>query len=410
MRNTILKLALSLSFFFGGPNLIAQDLQSFIDMAIQNSPAISKYEIQHEMALEKAEEFREIPNTEFGVGYFVSEPETRTGPQRFKVSAKQMIPWFGTNASKIDYSNALAESMLEDVAIAKRKLISSVTQAYYDLYAIKANQRILDTHFDVLKTLEKLSLKGVETGTASTVSVLKLQMRINNLDRNRQIKKEEFIAAQTRFNKLLNRDALTEVFPIENLELPESDFDVQAANLNVHPELMKFDRLYESVEQLDLLNDKQRSPMLGFGLDYVNVDERPDMDFSDNGKDIVMPMVSVSIPIFTKKYDSKSKQNKFQQEKLELEKLDRLNSLETLLQTALSKRNSARINYDTQMKNIAQAIQLKDLLLKKYEVGSAQLTDVLEVDAVELELENEQIKAVQQYYIQSSIINYLVAN
>ena len=203
---------------------------------------------------------------------------------------------------------------------------------------------------------------------------------------------------------------MTEVFPIENLELPESDFDVQAANLNVHPELMKFDRLYESVEQLDLLNDKQRSPMLGFGLDYVNVDERADMDFSDNGKDIVMPMVSVSIPIFTKKYDSKSKQNKFQQEKLELEKLDRLNSLESLLQTAVSMRNSARIDYNTQIKNIAQAIQLKDLLLKKYEVGSAQLTDVLEVDAVELELENEQIKAVQQYYIQSSIINYLVAN
>jgi len=289
-------------------------------------------------------------------------------------------------------------------------LITSVTQAYYDLYAIKENQRILDAHFELLKALESLSLKGVETGSVSAVSVLKLQMRINNLDSNRQIKKEEFLAAQTRFNKLLNRDASVGVYPIENLELPESDFDVQDTNLNVHPELVKFDKLYESVEQLELLNDKQRRPMLGFGLDYVYVDERPNMNFSDNGKDVIMPMVAVSIPIFTKKYDSKSKQHKWKQEQLKFEKQDRLNSLQILFQDAISKRNSARINYNTQVKNIEQANQLKDLLLKKYEVGTAKLTDVLEVDAVELDLEMEQIKAVQQYYIQSSIINYLVAN
>ena len=410
MRKSMKKIGILIGFLICGNTLSGQDLQSLIDIAIANSPTISKYEIQHEIALEKAEEVKDIPNTEFGVGYFASEPETRTGAQRFKVSAKQMIPWFGTNATKVDYTNALAETVLEDVSIVKRKLITSVTQTYYDLYALRANQTLIDEHYELLKALEELSLKGVETGTVSTVSILKLQMRLNNLDRNRQILKEEFLAVQTKFNKLLNRDATTEVFPIENLELPLADFDVQQENLKVHPELMKFDKLYESVDQLELLNNKQRSPMLGFGLDYVNVEERPDMDFSDNGKDIVMPMVSVSIPIFTKKYDSKSKQNKWQQEKLELEKQDRLNVLETTLQSAVSKRNSARINYNTQVKNIEQSNQLKDLLLKKYEVGTAKLTDVLEVDALELDLEKEQIKAVQQYYIQSSIISYLVAN
>ena len=41
--------------------------------------------------------------------------------------------------------------------------------------------------------------------------------------------------------------------------------------------------------------------MIGFGLDYITVSERPSMYFSENGKDIVMPMVSVSIPIFNNK-------------------------------------------------------------------------------------------------------------
>lgn len=42
--------------------------------------------------------------------------------------------------------------------------------------------------------------------------------------------------------------------------------------------------------------------MIGFGLDYINVFERFNMDFSDNGKDIVMLMVLVFILIFNKKY------------------------------------------------------------------------------------------------------------
>ena len=64
-----------------------------------------------------------------------------------------------------------------------------------------------------------------------------------------------------------------------------------------HPELLKYDKLYESIEQSELLNLKESSPMIGFGLDYINVSERPDMNLSDNGKDIVMPMVSLSIPM-----------------------------------------------------------------------------------------------------------------
>ena len=58
-------------------------------------------------------------------------------------------------------------------------------------------------------------------------------------------------------------------------------------SLQLHPELLKYDKLYQSVEQSELLNQKESRPMLGFGLDYVAVSERPDLNFSDNGKDIV---------------------------------------------------------------------------------------------------------------------------
>ena len=81
----------------------AQQLETLINEALKNSPEIQKFELQYNIASEKVNEVNTIPNTEFGVGYFISEPETRTGAQRFKVSAKQMLPWFGNITARENY-------------------------------------------------------------------------------------------------------------------------------------------------------------------------------------------------------------------------------------------------------------------------------------------------------------------
>jgi hypothetical protein len=87
------------------------------------------------------------------------------------------------------------------------------------------------------------------------------------------------------------------------------------------------------------------------------------MNFSDNGKDIVMPMVSVSIPIFNKKYKSQTKQNELEQQEITAQKQERLNTLETLLSKAINERISARISYATQTKNLKQAKQERLILM-----------------------------------------------
>ena len=119
-----------------------------------NNPEIQKFELQYKRVSEKVNEVNTIPNTEFGVGYFVSEPETRTGAQRFKVSAKQMLPWFGSITARENYVSSLAETKYEDIVIAKRKLMSSVSQSYYKLYANKAKQKVLTNNIELLKTYE----------------------------------------------------------------------------------------------------------------------------------------------------------------------------------------------------------------------------------------------------------------
>jgi outer membrane protein TolC len=384
-----------------------QSLDLLIDEAMQNNPEIQKFELQYRIASEKVNEVNSLPNTEVSVGYFVSEPETRTGAQRARFSVKQMLPWFGNITARENYVSALADAKYEDIVIAKRKLITSVSQSYYNLYTIRAKQHVLTENIKLLETYETLALTSVEVGKASAVDVLRLQMRQNEMQQLKEVLHQQFLAEQTNFNKLLNRENDIMVNVIDSLMIPSEDFEITTENLALHPELLKYDKLYQSVEQSELLNQKESSPMVGFGLDYIPVSERSDMNPIDNGKDILMSMVSVSIPIFNKKYTSVSKQNELQQQEIHYQKQERLNSLETLLDKAINERISARISYATQTKNLKQAKDAENILIKSYETGTIDFKDVLDIQELQLKFQMNQIEAVKSYYVQTTIINYL---
>jgi outer membrane protein TolC len=392
---------------FTVPFFNAQQLEILIEQALKNNPEIQQFELRYNIASEKVNEVNTIPNTEFGVGYFISEPETRTGAQRFKVSVKQMLPWFGNITARENYASSLAEAKYEDIVIAKRKLIASVSQSYYNLYVNNAKQTILTENIKLLITYETLLLTSVELGKASAVDVLRLQIRQNEIQQLFDVLQQEFIAEKTAFNNLLNRENTRIINVISELNLPTEDFEIYAKNLALHPELLKYDKLYQSVEQSEFLNQKERRPMFGFGFDYINVDKRPEMNFSDNGKDIVMPMVSISIPLFNKKYQSTTKQNKLQQEEIAAQKQARLNTLETLLDKAKNDRISARIHHAAQAKNLKQAKNAEAILMKGYETGTTHFNDVLEIQALQFKFQLNQIEAVKAYYVQTTLINYL---
>jgi outer membrane protein TolC len=383
-------------------------LQKNIQEAEANNPKIEAYNVRHNIAEEKVNEAHWIQNTEFSAGYFVSEPETRTGAQRARFSARQMLPWFGTINARENYASSMAEAEYVEIAIAKRQLALSVSQSYYRLVANKAIQKVLDENIQLLETYEKLALTSVEVGKASAVDVLKLQIRQNELQQQKEVLNEAYKGEQTAFSKLLNRDGAVEVTTLETLVLPSEELVYTEEALTLNPELLKYDKLYESIAQSELLNQAGSKPMIGLGLDYVPVSERPDLNISDNGKDIFMPMVSVSIPIFNKKYDSKSKQNELKQLEITAQKDDRLNVLQAAFAKAISQRYQARIKYNTQEKNLKHAKNAEEILIKNYETGTIDFNDVLDIQELQLRFQINQISAIETYYAQSAVVNYLI--
>ena len=148
--------------FFAFAKINAQQLASYIQEAQDNNPEIQAFELRYNIAEEKVNEANTLPDTQISAGYFISEPETRTGAQRARFSISQMLPWFGTITARENYASSMAETEFVEIAIAKRKLALSVSQSYYKLYAIRAKQLVLDENIELLETYERLALPSLE--------------------------------------------------------------------------------------------------------------------------------------------------------------------------------------------------------------------------------------------------------
>ena len=403
-----LLLVFVLCLVLGSQASTAQELSAYIEQATANNPELKAYGLRYTIAVEKENESNTLPDTDFSVGYFVSTPETRVGAQRARFSVRQMLPWFGTIAARAGYQNAVADARYLDYVIAKRKLGLEVAQTYYGLYAIKAKIGMLTRHIQLLDSYEELALNAVSIAKASAVDVLKLQIRQNDLKAQQRILSEELKAAKLKFNAVLNSEDNAAVLVIDSLAIPPMAVEADLNRLTQHIELVKYDKLYESITQAEALNKREAAPKVGVGLDYLLLSQRSDVSVIDNGKDIVMPMVSLSVPIFNSKYKSMTRQNALRQEALDAQRNQHLNTLKSLLAEAVKNRNAARINYAIQEENLMQAKDAEAILLSSYETGTIDFNDVLDIQEMQLNIQINQIQAVENYYQQAALINYLL--
>ncbi len=82
-----------------------------------------------------------------------------------------------------------------------------------------------------------------------------------------------------------------------------------------------------------------------------------------------------------------------QQQEVLAQKQERLNKLETLLDKAINDRISARIIYATQTKNLKQAKDAEEILIKSYETGMIDFNDVLDIQELQLKFQLNQIES-----------------
>ena len=405
-----LKLKLGLSLFFAliiNVSMSAQSLRRFLVEAEKNSPALKRIQLEVEQTLEAENEVGSLPNTLIDFGYFLSETETRVGPQRARAGISQSFPWFGALKAKresvIYESNAKADLFNH----AKRELFFKIKIAYYQLYAHRRRHTVVTEHIETVKLHEKSALQALETGKASAVDVLKIDIEKKNLEE--QLKRHENLgeASKINFNILLNREEDVEIMvPLDQL------IDLNLLKYNKHliannPKLVQYDNLGKSVEKLGEAAKKEGLPEIKVGLDYVLVEELPQVGLIDNGKDIIIPKVQLSLPLFSKKYKAKEKRLKIKKEELMAMKEEVENELKIAYELVYSKLTNAVNAINTYRESIKQVVQTEKLLLATYETGNVDFNAIIDIQKLKLEYEFKLIDAEYQFFEQRSIIELI---
>jgi len=77
-------------------------LSDYLRYAALNNAGLKAAFEQWKAATEQVPQAKSLPDPKFTYGYFISEVETRAGPQRHKFEIMQTFPWFGVIEARTD--------------------------------------------------------------------------------------------------------------------------------------------------------------------------------------------------------------------------------------------------------------------------------------------------------------------
>lgn len=388
----------------------AQSLDEYFKIAAENNPGLQAVYKEYEASLQKIPQVSTLPDPVFSFGYFISPAETRVGPQEAKLSLTQMFPWFGTLKAQGNAAALMADAKFQGFIDARNKLHLQLASAYYPLYELKEWVRIEQENIKILESYKNIATQKYKNGTGSMLDVLRVDIMLNDAKTNLIILRDKEKPLLTTFNKLLNRPEaeIVQISDTLNSEILSSNYRMDSLIVS-NPKIKALDLKYQSSKAAEAAALKQGLPKLGVGLDYVVVGKGPNVSMSDNGKDVFMPMVSVSIPIFRRKYNASVKEARLMQESYTYQKQEVTNALISEYETVwfqVQQQLQLLSLYEKQMKSSQQSL---NLLFTSYGNSGREFEELLRMQQQLLQYRKMTSSALVQYHIALEKINYLTS-
>jgi cobalt-zinc-cadmium efflux system outer membrane protein len=410
-----IKNILTALILLAGITVRSQDfLEGYLAEAANNNPGLKSKFSEYMAALEKVPQAGALPDPQVTFGYFIQPVETRVGPQKARISASQMFPWFGIPGAKEDAATEMAKSKYEFFEEAKSRLFYDVKSTYYNLYFVQKATDITAENIYILNTFRKLALTRVETGLASSVDVLRVEIEIADLENQLALLKDNYFVMQTGFNNLLNVDGQRTVNIPDSLANTDFDLTREAALDSVrngNHQVLQMEFMEASYEKQEIVARKTGKPNLMLGFDYVLVGKsaNPMTDPSESGRDaFVFPMVGISIPLYRQKYTSMAKEAVLMQESTENGRLDRINMLETTFEKANKDYRDADRRIPLYQGQSGRSKKALNILQTEYETSGKNFEEVLRMERQLLKYKLELEKAHADKNAAIAFINYLM--
>ena len=407
MKKFILIICIAMGFHFSGN---AQTLEDYFQIAAENNPGLlAKYK-NFEAAIQRVTQVSTLPDPNLSFGYFISPVETRVGPQQARFSLTQMFPWFGTLSAQKDAASLLAEAKYQEFLDARNKLYYQVAASYYPLYELEKLISIEAENQRILSSYKEIATVQFQNDKGSMVDALRVDIMLKDATTELSILNQKKKPLETRFNKLLNRDENESIEIIDSLQIKRIIPDFRKDSLLLaNPLLEELDLKVQASQAQERAAIKQGLPKFGVGLDYVIVGERTDATISDNGKDVLMPMVTLSLPIFRGKYKAAQNEAQLMQESYEFQKEEvsnRLISSYEMIWFEIQKQLKLIELFEEQIQESEQSL---NLLFSAYSNSGKEFEEVLRMQQQILKYQRLKATALSDYHITLAELDYITA-
>ena len=467
------KIAVSIIYTLLVGNVSGQNtpdsLSVYLELAAKNNPTVMQNYYEYQAALQKVTQVGSLPDPELNIGYFLKPMELMNGLQIADIKLMQMFPWKGTLKESKDEMTLMAKAKYESFLDAKSTVFYNIQSTWFELYGYEKEIQITTKNISILQMIERLAIvkykssgSGISTGsvsgnseemntasssagnssgmqsmsggvtsTSTTASqsmqssamgsatsglgladLFKIKIAIMDLQNDSALLQSQKITLMAKFNSYLNRPEQTAVYLPDSLQLTVLRMPIEAVLDSIKansPMLGMLNYEMKSLESRKKMVTKMGYPMIGIGLNYTIIG-KSEMSTSDmNGKDMIMPMVSVTLPIYRKKYNAMITESELLNKAKEQEYV----ATENTLQTEYYKAVQLYLDASRRMKLYASQYQLSskslELFISSFTSSGSELNDVLVAQQQMLDYQYKQEEARVDYNTAIAFLNQLMA-
>lgn len=366
-------------------------IDDYIAYAEQNNPAIRAARERWHAALERVRQARSLPDPRLSFGEFVESVETRVGPQEWNATLSQTFPWFGTLGLRGDAARSGAAMAAQQVEALRLKIIYQLKHDYYEYYYLARAVGVSEENVQLVADLEEVARTAYAAGRVPQAAVIKAQVELEKLRDRLRTLSEQRIPVAAKINALLGREAdaplpWPQVLPDDDEILPAAELLNQLRTAN--PELRALAHAANRASRAEALARKARYPDLTLGVTYVSTGDAVMPNVAGSGKDPVMVMLSVNLPVWGGRNRAVIREARAQLESAIAERGDRENMLVAELEMALFKYNDAvrkiTLYRDTL---VPQAKQSLNVTQQAFTAGTVAFLDLIDAQRTLLEIQ-----------------------
>lgn len=399
---------------------VSQMLDQYLVTAARNNPGLKAKFLRYQAALERMPQAEALPDPQASFVIFVMPMERYAGQQVAGISLMQMFPWFGTRSAAKDEKAFLAKAKYEAFNEARANLFFQVRVNWYAMHLLEKEVAIINENIKLLKNLEQIAISSFKSGGQSgsrsgsrgeMKDVLRLQMEINELENHVALLTDSRATLWARFNQLLNRspgDSVQLSDSITPAQMPVPITQVPDSIKRYNPMLIMLEKRELAFKAQEEVSRKRGLPAFGVGLQYGVFRPGDNRDSPMNGRNMLSPTVSVTIPIWREKYSASRREANLLRQSAEEQQKDIKNQLMVSYEEAIQEFEDARRRTLFYEKQTDLANQVLDILMVQYATEDVSVEEVLRVQEQLLDYQVKHLDAVIDGHIAVAMMQKLM--